>query len=270
MNGTFKRFTALLLAMIMVLSCAPMEAMAALVPVSQQNASGSVSIMRIVVPDETADTYEFYNGNTLVQIQKVIENDFLYEPGTPASEADPNAVFMGWYIGENRIAFNADGHYTVSSVSGTTVRVNAVFSNLVYATFYDQDGRVYSRIGVESGETVDTSSLSNFTPKQSTQNLAGWSTDASGDPAYKVDFDNYTITANTSFYPIIETGYWIHFDANRSHVAGMENVNVSYTPPLFVKQGQSTVAPTKNPTADIAAYTFEGWYTDADCTTRFN
>ena len=34
---------------------------------------------------------------------------------------------------------------------------------------------------------------------------------------------------------MIETGYWIHFDANRSHVTGMENVNVSYVPPLFVQ-----------------------------------
>ena len=270
MNNKMRKFTAVLLAFVMFLSCMPMNALAALVPTNQVNASGGVTLRNVVVTD-ACDTYVFHNGDAIVRQQKVVAGDYLYAPGTPEAPSGNNK-FLGWAIdadSSRMIAFDANGRYTVSSASGATVDVYALFADYVYATFYDQDGVIYSRIGVAKNETVDSLS---YTPKTPYQNMAGWSTvknsgDNTGAATGKVTFP-YTMETDQSFYPIIETGYWIHFDANRSHVAGMDEVNVSYTAPLFVHEGDTTAKPA-DPVADIAAYKFEKWYTDADCTTPF-
>ena len=233
--------------------------------------SGRFSVYAVV--DTPVDTYNFYVDGALVRTQVVAAGDYLYAPDTPAdSDGDK---FTGWYIegASDPIEFSGNGTYTVESVTGgATITVNAQFGDYVYLTFRDQDGNVFSRIGVPKGGTYSLSNLPSYTPKLATQNLAGWSTTegktelGTGDVAV-----DGTITANasTTYYPIIQTGHWIHFDANRSHVTGMETVNVSYTPPIFVRQGQAASSAPANPTAEIAAYTFEGWYTDPECTNRF-
>ena len=225
--------------------------------------------------DET-DTYYFYDvQGAEIGHQTVVAGDYLYEPSTPVYG---NQLFLGWYIdgATQPIAFNTNGVWTVPSVTGTTIRVQAKFADCYYATFRDQEGKVFSRIGVKSPELLNVTTLPAFTPEQSTQNMVGWSTDYvtddegyySGVPSGKVTFP-VTLTEDVEYWPIIEEGFWIHFDANRSHVTGMETVNVSYTAPIFVRQGQTATRPA-NPVADIAAYTFVNWYTDADCTTPFN
>ena len=233
-------------------------------------------------PAETV-TYVFYDKAkddstaTVIREQTVIEGDTLFEPSHPV---DGTKIFEGWLIdGSTPLEFDDNGELTVGeipeNVDDNKINVYPQFSVCYFATFRDQDGNVFSRIGVKAGDSLSINTLPVFTPKLATQNMAGWSdtknTDGTntGDPSKKVTFPVENVQADAEYWPIIETGYWIHFDANRNHVEGMSDVNVSYTAPVFVHQGQAGTAPTK-PIADIAAYTFDDWYTTADCTTKYN
>ena len=65
MENKLRRGLALLMTLIMLISCAPMDALAAIVPVSggTQTSSG-VSLKSIVKPPGATHTYIFKNGDT--------------------------------------------------------------------------------------------------------------------------------------------------------------------------------------------------------------
>ena len=227
-----------------------------------------------VVSETPADTYEFYlnaTDTTPYAKQKVVANDLLYEPSTPITSGAQK--FLGWYIeGQDApIAFNEQGKYVVTSVTGNaTVKVYARFGEFYYATFRDQDGNIFSRLAVAAGQPLTADRVPDYTPKQSSQSLAGWSSvnngDNTGNPANKVTFP-VTPTADVEYWPILETGYYVHFDTNR--IEGMERVSVPYTAPVFVRQGEKATQPA-DPVPSVTTFVFGGWYTDAACTTPFN
>lgn len=224
--------------------------------------------------DAETDVYEFYNiegtgSGDPVRTQRVLPGDTMFEPATPPATA--NGRFIGWYPedSDTPLPFGDDGTMTVESVSGKTIKVYGRYQTYYYATFYDQDGKIFSRLEVKAGDQLDIEGkLPTFMPKMSTQNLAGWTEVVGGSEDIRdlVPFPT-EITEDVNYYPVIQTGHYIHFDANR--ISGMEEVNVSYTPPQFVAGGERTVEPATTPIADIKAYEFGGWYTDQACTRRF-
>ena len=217
----------------------------------------------VVKKSTPTDTFKFYNGTELVRTQVVVAGDYLYEPQSPAVNAGGD-VFTGWVIAGQTTALDfVNGVLAVQSVSGTTVRVNAQYETFYYATFRDQDGHIYSRLSVKAGEALTNAPT--LQPKLATQSFKGWSLTAGSSSL--VTFPQ-TLTGDVTYYPVVHDGYYIHFNANRSHVQGMEQVNVSYTAPVFVRENETTTRPA-DPVADVAAYTFDNWYTDANCTTPF-
>ena len=101
MENKLRRGLALLMTLIMLISCAPMDALAAIVPVSggTQTSSG-VSLKSIVKPPVATTTYVFMNGTEEFARQIVKNGETLNNPGTPDS-GSPNREFTGWRDGDN-------------------------------------------------------------------------------------------------------------------------------------------------------------------------
>ena len=80
----------------------------------------------VYVVDKQTDVYNFYVDGELHASQKVVEGDWLYEPSLPLKEGQQ---FLGWYVegATEPIPFGENGKYTVPSVSGDTIRVDARF-----------------------------------------------------------------------------------------------------------------------------------------------
>ena len=220
-------------------------------------------------------TYQFYNNttdSTPVRSQRVKVGDDLFEPSTPA--APEGQKFIGWYVGNEKLNFTGEGKLNLSTLHVSTngvVRVDAHYDTYHYVTFYDQDNNVFTRMGVVDGGTIEESALPTFIPKQSTQKLAGWSSTNGG--TTKIDFP-LTITNDANYYPIIEQSHVLTFDANRlpnmkeNASTGTKQLTVSYTPPQIIEPGKITEKPS-DPTCESSTYTFDGWYTNPECTTPF-
>lgn len=107
MENKLRRGLALLMTLIMLISCAPMDALAAIVPVSggTQTSSG-VSLKSIVKPPVATHTYIFMNGDTEFARQIVKGGESLNNPGTPDSGSE-NKEFTGWLDNNNQAPFSA-------------------------------------------------------------------------------------------------------------------------------------------------------------------
>ena len=103
MKNMLRRNLALLLAVVMILSCAPLDGMAAVIGASQlfdqfadqlaTDYSGGASIARIVQPPAAVDTYVFKVDDETIATQKVKKGDVLYEPAAPSKDG---YKFTGW------------------------------------------------------------------------------------------------------------------------------------------------------------------------------
>ncbi len=228
------------------------------------------------VVSPTFATYEFYaseNESVPVRSQKVKAGDDLYEPSTPT--APTGKKFVGWYVGNEKLNFTGEGKLNLTTLHVSTngvVRVNAHYDTYRYVTFYDQDDNVFTRMSVVDGGTIAQSALPTFTPKLSTQTLVGWSTTKGGTTAATFPLTN--IQADANYYPIIAQSHVLTFDANRlpnmkeNASTGTKLLTVSYTPPQMIAPDGTTTEPS-DPTCESSTYTFGGWYTNPECTTRF-
>lgn len=103
MENKLRRGLALLMTLIMLISCAPMDALAAIVPVSGgTQTSDGFALKSIVKPPVATHTYVFMNGDTEFARQIVKGGESLNNPGTPDS-GSPNKEFTGW-LDENHQA----------------------------------------------------------------------------------------------------------------------------------------------------------------------
>ena len=89
MKNKFRKYLALLLTVLMLASCMPVDALAAIVPVSggTQTSSG-ISLRSIVRPPVATATYIFMNGDTEFDRQSLKHNETRKNPGTPAAERE--------------------------------------------------------------------------------------------------------------------------------------------------------------------------------------
>ena len=257
MKKNFKKMTALLLSLVMLIGIIPLNVLALMVPVNITETSGAVSL-RGVFKERAVDTYEFYINGELIRSQKIKGGDTLYEPETPA---ESGKTFLGWYNGENRISFTS-GQWNVPAdyeATGATIALRPRFGKLYFATFCSKnavDAPIMARRSMRDGDTLDTSGLV-VEPDDNTQQFAYWVdrngtevksplsltvtvTDGVETPVWK-DADNRELPAggdgNLHLYPYFHTGHWIKFSKNLSVVA------VSYTAPQFVVSGEYAVKP---------------------------
>ena len=243
MENKLRRGLALLMTLIMLISCAPMDALAAIVPVSggTQTSSG-VSLKSIVKPPVATTTYVFMNGTEEFARQILKNGQTLNNPGTPTADS-ANKEFVGWFDESgNQLTFPITA--SVGSAS-STITVNARFADVYFVFFTNENGEVMVTKKGANGDTISTEGVTY--PVGNEQSIVGWE-DASGNLVSSVTLNGRDVTLTAK----VENGHWITYDSQGG----------TYVAPAFVKGNETTSAPANNPTRP--GYTFHHWSETVD------
>ena len=235
MENKLRRGLALLMTLIMLISCAPMDALAAIVPVSggTQTSSG-VSLKSIVKPPVATHTYIFMNGDTEFARQIVKGGESLNNPGTPDSGSE-NKEFTGWLDNNNQApVFGA-----VNVTETKTITYHAQFDDVYFVFFTNEKGEVMVTKKGKNGNTITTDGVTY--PVGNEQTIVGWKNESGNIvTSVKLEHKDVTLTA------IVANGHWITYDSQGG----------TYVAHAFVKGGATTTAPA-DPTRP--GYTFHHW-----------
>ena len=203
----------------------------------------------VSIYDKATRTYEFYNGEELVDTQIIKDGETLKEPEIPSSENGNQ--FLGWSAEGEENDYQSFG--TPIAVTETeTVRLYARFAQTYYIRFH-YNSVVQQVKSAKTGDTVDVTDVEIETSLN--QALVGWSLVENG----QVPVGNSITVENQDIdlYPIIETVLWITYHSNGG----------TYIEPSKVVPGEKPTIPS----APVkVGYTFDGWYIDPDLTEKFN
>ena len=240
MENKLRRGLALLMTLIMLISCAPMDALAAIVPVSggTQTSSG-VSLKSIVKPPVATTTYVFMNGTEEFARQILKNGQTLNNPGTPTADS-ANKEFVGWFDESgNQLTFPITA--SVGSAS-STITVNAQFVDVNFVFFTNPSGEVMVTKKGANGDTISTEGVTY--PVGNEQFIIGWNyTGNEDDPLIsEVKLEGKDVTLKA----VVKDGHWITYDSQGG----------TYVAPAFVKGNGTTTAPAA-PTRP--GYTFHHW-----------
>ena len=235
MENKLRRGLALLMTLIMLISCAPMDALAAIVPVSggTQTSSG-VSLKSIVKPPVATTTYVFMNGTEEFARQIVKNGETLNNPGTPDS-GSPNKEFTGWLDDNNQAP--VFGAVNVTETKEFTY--HAQFADVYFVFFTNEKGEVMVTKKGNNGDTITAEDVTY--PVGNEESIVGWE-DASGNLVPSVTLNGSDVTLKAR----VENGHWITYDSQGG----------TYVAPAFVKGNGTTTAPAA-PTRP--GYTFRHW-----------
>ena len=205
----------------------------------------------------------------------------ICDPG--AGELPPNKYFRGWtttqdYTAETPVK-NIDGirQEIVEKVSAAvgagvtdaeTLDVYPMLFNAYSITFKDEAGAVVIKVDnvffkdeTPADERVYTVNEP-YTPASADANFVGWKVtsgseniEAPANGRYYTNETEVVLTGSVVLEPYLENGWWITFVENGR--------GASYTGPQFVKSGEVSHEPEKEPTR--LGFTFDGWYTDPAC-----
>ena len=230
MENKLRRGLALLMTLIMLISCAPMDALAAIVPVSGgTQTSDGLSLLSIVKPPVATVTYVFMNGTEEFARQILKNGETLNNPGTPKADS-ANKEFVGWYDGNTQLSFP----YTVSvGNASSTVTVKAKFADVYFVFFTNPDGEVMVTKKGANGETIPAEGVTY--PVGNEESIVGWE-DASGNLVPSVTLNGSDVTLKAR----VENGHWITYDSQGG----------TYVAPAFVKADSTPSRP---------GYTFDHW-----------
>ena len=239
MENKLRRGLALLMTLIMLISCAPMDALAAIVPVSggTQTSSG-VSLKSIVKPPVATVTYVFMNGTTEFARQILKNDEELNNPGTPTADST-NKEFVGWYDaqeGGNKLTSFGD---KVNVTETNTLTYYAHYEDVYFVFFTNPSGEVMVTKKGANGATIFTEGVTY--PVGNEQTIVGWK-DKSGNIVTSVTLTDHDVTLTA----IVENGHWITYDSQGG----------TYVAPAFVKGNGTTTAPAA-PTRP--GYNFDHW-----------
>ena len=240
MENKLRRGLALLMTLIMLISCAPMDALAAIVPVpGGTQTSDGFALKSIVKPPVKTHTYifmnEFMNGDNKEFARQIVKNgETLNNPGTPDA-GSPNREFTGWRDGDN----NAPVFGAVKVTETKTTTYHAQFADVYFVFFTNPDGEVMVTKKGTNGDTISTDGVTY--PVGNEQSIVGWK-DASGNLVSSVTLNGSDVTLTAR----VENGHWITYDSQGG----------TYVAPAFVKGNGTTTAPAA-PTRP--GYTFDHW-----------
>ena len=237
-----RRITALVLAVVMLLSVAPLSVLAD--EHSQYSPSWSAKGNYV-----HTRRYEFYVGESLVDTQIVKNGDSLLAPATP--NAPGGTKFTGWFVGNEQVVFNT----VFNDVTSTkTVIANAVFADVCYVYFvYDStddgenNGDIIATKEVKPGDKTDANNVP-LVVNTPGKVFAHWSDSIDG---AAFDFGNETIDEDTNLYAVLNDRWTVTFYEQGG----------SYTIPKYILNGQplGDVTPPIRP-----GYSFREWNTKAD------
>ncbi|MBO5622784.1 MAG: InlB B-repeat-containing protein, partial [Butyrivibrio sp.] len=211
-------------------------------------------------------TYEFYDGDTLINTQTVKAGDELVSPGIPylgkTGDEKGRKEFDGWYTKKDNGQFDQKVNFgTVSFVenANSTIKAYAKINTTYYVTFLGMgvngDGTDREIVQVKK-VTLDNSQSTiisvkgvSVTPKLATQAFDGWALS----PDSKQTVETVDAATTDTVYAVVVNAHWITFDKNGS--------GATYTGKKYVKDGETATAPAE---PSRAGYDFLGWYTEAE------
>ena len=213
---------------------------------STENANFSAEHFSIYViagaETKAVATYEFYDGETKVNTQKVKDGETLNKPDVPVHDGK---YFTGWFVEETNAKVNFDKPVSVAATA--TVKVVARYEEAYYVYFKNTAGVVVATKQGKNGDAISVDDVS--FPLAADEGISGWYTDKA--LTNRVEGTVTLNGANVTVYPKVEKGYYITYDAEGG----------TYTKPVFVAPGQKTTAPAE-PTR--LGYTFKRWSTQQD------
>ena len=235
MENKLRRGLALLMTLIMLISCAPMDALAAIVPVpGGTQTSDGFALKSIVKPPVATHTYIFMNGNGEFARQILKDGETLNNPGTPYS-GSANKEFTGW----RDDAGNAPAFGTVTVTKTKEFTYHAQFDDVYFVFFTNEKGEVMVTKKGKNGNTITTDGVTY--PVGNEQTIVGWKNESGNIvTSVKLEHKDVTLTA------IVANGHWITYDSQGG----------TYVAHAFVKGGATTTAPAV-PTRP--GYTFHHW-----------
>ena len=237
MENKLRRGLALLMTLIMLISCAPMDALAAIVPVSGgTQTSDGFALKSIVKPPVATTTYVFMNGTEEFARQILKNGQTLNNPGTPTADS-ANKEFVGWFDESgNQLTFPITA--SVGSAS-STITVNARFADVYFVFFTNPSGEVMVTKKGANGDTISTAGVTY--PVGNEESIVGWK-DESDKTVSSVTLADKDITLTA----IVTAGHWITYDSQGG----------TYVAPAFVKADSTPTAPAA-PTRP--GYIFDHW-----------
>ena len=210
---------------------------------STENANFSAEHFSIYViagaETKAVATYEFYDGETKVNTQKVKDGETLNKPDVPVHDGK---YFTGWFVEETDVKVDFDAPVSVATTA--TVKVVARYEEAYYVYFKNTAGVVVATKQGKNGDAIFVDDVS--FPLAADEGISGWYTDKAH--TNRVEGTVTLNGANVTVYPKVEKGYYITYEAEGG----------TYTKPVFVAPGQKTTAPAE-PTR--LGYTFKRWST---------
>lgn len=215
----------------------------------------SFSIYAVTTPENHYTcTYNFYNGDLLVNTQILSAGETLIEPETP--DGGEHEIFNGWYtMRDGGERFSGFGEVQEALTSSRTIDLYAQFKEGYYV-FYKAstalDSKVLYTQTYSDGASILTEDVP-FNTGDVNKALIGWSTDPTADAP------DETLTINgedVTLYPVVKAAHWITYDSQDG----------SAVEPTYVLNGEHTKAPA-DPTR--TGYSFGGWYVNSECTETF-
>lgn len=243
MENKLRRGLALLMTLIMLISCAPMDALAAIVPVSGgTQTSDGFALKSIVKPPVATTTYVFMNGTEEFARQILKNGEALNNPGTPDSGLRQPEEFTGWYDAqEGGNQLTSFGEVQVGNTS-VTHTYYARFADVYFVFFTNEKGEVMVTKKGHAGDKIITAEVTY--PVGNEDSIIGWKNgDTLVEDPFVMPSNDVTLTA------VVEKGHWITYDSQGG----------TYVAPAFVKGGATTTAPA-DPTRP--GYTFHHWSQD--------
>ncbi len=255
-----KKTTALLLAVMMLISVTPFSALASIIQ-PQVDTSGGVSLQSIYDgvgtrsigdPETAKREYSFFDGDKLLsgaaRPQTVKNDEYLSEPVLPAKE---NYIFIGWYdASEGGEKFDFSIPVTDIVYKDETANLYARYTPAVNLVFMDKSGRIFKIKQGAAGTEIPLGDV--VFPVDQDETITGWSETPAGDDVQEKLPDPYTLSNKDKvIYPIIEKGYWL----------SCESKGGTYIEPVFCEGGQKPAQP-EAPTR--LGYDFAGWFMQND------
>ena len=225
----------------------------------------SFSIYTIVGDEDgtVRRTYNFYNGDKLVDSQIVKNGDKLVEPSVPSSGKE-GEMFLGWSADNGKTFQKFDK--TIDDIDETadkdeTVNLYACYDTAFSVIFYDRNGTVIETISGKSGDQVSVDDVS--FELMAGEYVSGWTTSSDGDPSGAVDGSVTIESGNIELYPIVKNVHWLIF-----HDKGQDSDPSipTHTESYYLREGQVTTRPA-DPTRP--GYTFREWTKDGAGTEAF-
>ena len=249
------------------------------------------------------------DGETVINVQKIRKaripemDPVVYDPGVPSLGS--NQAFTGWgvtvpgdtYTTANSASVEQIEDYILQNYQSWTTEEQLTLTyiaqvfDVTFVFYCDQYGAIFKTETVAVGAefTYDNSYVADG-PSGTTTGLVGWldytnvqnsNVDSVGVgnelPHYKSGAADEAGTrapgskgvANGEIvlFPYVAGGHWITFESNITYNGNTDPTRATFTAPRFVADG-AYASPVDDPVRE--GYTFGGWYTDANCTTKFN